>query len=92
MIGQQEVEQGIFKKATEEQIKSLTGKDKGKIWPFSEGKEHGTHNIYKNDPSVANENGVLHEVDSKDFKDLRDINIAFSFFNITQVRLHMFCW
>ncbi|KAI3732390.1 hypothetical protein L1987_63595 [Smallanthus sonchifolius] len=86
LIGQQkqEQEQGIFKKATAEQIESLTQEDKGRKWPFGERKEKGTHSIYKNEPSVANENGILHEVDSNDFPDLRHCNVAFSFFNITR--------
>ncbi|KAK9070118.1 hypothetical protein SSX86_010518 [Deinandra increscens subsp. villosa] len=76
--------QGIFKKATEEQIRSMAGKEESRIWPFGERKERGTHSIYKKEPSVANENGVLHEVDSDDFPDIRDINVAISLFNITR--------
>ncbi|KAL8252980.1 hypothetical protein R6Q59_036673 [Mikania micrantha] len=81
----QKQEQGMFKKATEEQIKSLAGKE-SRIWPFGERKEKGkgTYSIFKKDPSVANDNGILHEVDSGDFPDLRNINVAFSFFNITR--------
>ncbi|KAL8232860.1 hypothetical protein R6Q57_002638 [Mikania cordata] len=81
----QKQEQGMFKKATEEQIKSLAGKE-SRIWPFGERKEKGkgTYSIFKKDPSVANDNGILHEVDSGDFLDLRNINVAFSFFNITR--------
>ncbi|MFS8014572.1 putative rmlC-like cupin domain superfamily, rmlC-like jelly roll protein [Helianthus anomalus] len=86
MVGQQKLQQGVFKKVTEEQIRSFSGEDKSRGWPFGDrkGKGRGTHSIYKNEPSVANENGILHEVDSKDFPDLRDINVAFSLFNITQ--------
>lgn len=61
----------------------MTGKDEGRTWPFGERK--GPYNIFKKNPSVANDNGNLYEVDSDDFSDLRDINVAFSFFNITQV-------
>lgn len=63
----------------------MTGKDEGRTWPFGERK--GPYNIYKKNPSVANDNGNLFEVDSDDFSDLKDINVAFSFFNITQVCL-----
>ncbi|KAI7747799.1 hypothetical protein M8C21_010822 [Ambrosia artemisiifolia] len=87
IVGSQKLQKGVFKKATEEQIRSLAGEDKGRQWPFGDRKERGTHSIYNNEPSVANENGILHEIDSKDFPDLRDINIAFSLFNITQVRI-----
>ncbi|XP_071738232.1 vicilin Cor a 11.0101 [Rutidosis leptorrhynchoides] len=80
--GQQQ-EQGIFKKATEEQIRSMSGRDEGRIWPFGERKQ-GPFNIYRNRPSVANENGVLHEVDSNDLPELREMNVGFSHFNITQ--------
>lgn len=83
LFGQQKQQQGIFKKATEEQIRALSGKDETRTWPFGERK--GPYNIYKEKPSVQNEYGNLHEVDSKDFSDLRDMNVAFSLFNITQV-------
>ncbi|XP_076902097.1 vicilin Cor a 11.0101-like [Bidens hawaiensis] len=82
---QQKGEQGMFKKATPEQIQSFSGEDKGRIWPFGDRKEKNRHtSIYKKDPTVANDNGILHEVNSEDFPDLADINVAFSFFNITQ--------
>ncbi|KAL7582537.1 hypothetical protein Lser_V15G41724 [Lactuca serriola] len=81
LFGQQK-QQGIFKKATEEQIRALSGKDETRTWPFGERK--GPYNIYMEKPSVQNEYGNLHEVDSKDFSDLRDMNVAFSLFNITQ--------
>ncbi|KAF5755793.1 hypothetical protein HanXRQr2_Chr17g0806821 [Helianthus annuus] len=60
MVGQQN---------TEEQIRSLSGEDKSSRWPFGDrkGKGRGTH-MYKNEPSVANENGILHEVDSLIFE------------------------
>ncbi|XP_076958872.1 vicilin Cor a 11.0101-like isoform X2 [Bidens hawaiensis] len=85
IFGQQKVEEAAFKKATPEQIRSLAGEDKGTLWPFGERKEKYLHtSIYEKEPSVANENGILHEFDSKDFSGLKDINVAFSFLNITQ--------
>ncbi|XP_076902104.1 vicilin Jug r 6.0101-like [Bidens hawaiensis] len=85
MFGQQKVEQWAFRKATPEQISSLTGEDEGWLWPFGDRKDKDRHiNIYKKEPSVANENGILHEVNSKDFPALGDINVAFSYYNITQ--------
>ncbi|KAL4558752.1 hypothetical protein LXL04_036954 [Taraxacum kok-saghyz] len=82
LFGQQKQKQGIFKKATEEQIRALSGKDESRSWPFGERK--GPYNIYKNKPSVQNDYGNLHEVDSNDLSDLREMNVAFSLFNITQ--------
>ncbi|KAI3749408.1 hypothetical protein L2E82_20020 [Cichorium intybus] len=82
LFGQQKQEQGMFKKATEEQIRAMSGKEESRTWPFGESK--GPYNIYKNKPSVQNDYGNLHEVDSNDYPDLRDINVAFSLFNITQ--------
>ncbi|XP_076949530.1 vicilin Cor a 11.0101-like [Bidens hawaiensis] len=82
---QQKGEQGMFKKATPEQIQSFSGEDKGRSWPFGDRKEKNRHtSIYKKEPTVANDNGILHEINSKDFPDLADIRVAFSFFNITQ--------
>ena len=89
LFNPQQQQGGVFKKVTEEQIKQLTGRDEVQVWPFGQKKGHnkGPYNIYKNKPSVANENGVLYEVDSDDFNGLREINVAFSLYNITQVRL-----
>ncbi|PWA76944.1 rmlC-like jelly roll fold protein [Artemisia annua] len=86
LFNPQQQQGGVFKKVTEEQIKQLTGKEEGQAWPFGQkkGQKKGPYNIYKNKPSVANENGVLYEVDSDDFNELRDINVAFSLYNITQ--------
>ncbi|XP_024982165.1 vicilin-like antimicrobial peptides 2-2 [Cynara cardunculus var. scolymus] len=75
----QQVQKGVFKKATAEQIKSL---EESRIWPFGEGK--GSYNIFSKSASVQNENGQLHEVDSDDLSELRDIDVAVSFFNISQ--------
>ncbi|KAI3678896.1 hypothetical protein L6452_38200 [Arctium lappa] len=78
----QQMQKGVFKKATEEQIRSL---EESRKWPFGERKgRNGPYNVFEKNPSVQNENGHMHEVDSNDFSDLRDINVAVSFFNITQ--------
>ncbi|GJT06465.1 vicilin-like antimicrobial peptides 2-2 [Tanacetum coccineum] len=82
LFNPQQQQGGVFKKVTEEQIKQLTGKDEVQTWPFGEKK--GPYNIYKNKPTVANENGVLYEVDSDDYNELKEINVAFSLYNITQ--------
>ncbi|KAJ9543030.1 hypothetical protein OSB04_022737 [Centaurea solstitialis] len=70
-----QMQKGVFKKATREQIKSL---EESRIsWPF------GEKNGPKTRPFETN-NGHLHEVDANDFSDLRDANVALSFFNISQ--------
>nr|XP_043638379.1 vicilin Cor a 11.0101 [Erigeron canadensis] len=81
---QQEQQQGIFKRATKEQIRSLSDTDESRLWPFGQRKQGGPYNIYKERPSVTNENGNLHEVDVNDLSELRDMNVAFSLFNISQ--------
>ncbi|XP_051120465.1 vicilin Cor a 11.0101-like [Andrographis paniculata] len=81
LFGQQK--QGAFLKATEDQIRSMSRHKEGGIWPFG-GESKGAVNIYEEGPKHDNKYGQLYEVDSSEYKPLRDLNVAVSLANITQ--------
>lgn len=82
LFGQQK--QGVIIKASPEQIRSMSHHEEGGIWPFG-GESKGTHNLYEQRPVESNQYGQLYLVDSSQFTQLRDLNIAISLANITQV-------
>ncbi|KMT10201.1 hypothetical protein BVRB_5g119620 [Beta vulgaris subsp. vulgaris] len=81
--------EGAIIRASEEQIRALTHEKSGH-WPFGGkgSKESGPFNLLKQSPRESNEFGTLFEVDSNDYRQLRDLNIALSFANITQGSMH----
>ncbi|KAL3849885.1 hypothetical protein ACJIZ3_011767 [Penstemon smallii] len=81
LFGQQK--QGVIIKASEEQIRALSRHEEGGIWPFG-GESKGTFNLYKQRSTQSNQYGQLYEVDSSQFRQLRDLDIAVSLANITQ--------
>ncbi|XP_042055786.1 vicilin Cor a 11.0101-like [Salvia splendens] len=81
LFGQQR--QGAIIKASSEQIRSMSQHQEGGIWPFG-GESKGTHNIYDKRPIYNNNYGQYYEVDSSQFRQLRDLDIAISFSNISQ--------
>ncbi|KAH6754762.1 hypothetical protein C2S53_020587 [Perilla frutescens var. hirtella] len=83
VFGQQR-EGGIIK-ASEEQIRGLSHHQEGGIWPFG-GESKGTHNLYDKRPTYSNENGQYYEVDSSQFRQLRnlDVEIAIALANISE--------
>ncbi|XP_057780858.1 vicilin Cor a 11.0101 [Salvia miltiorrhiza] len=81
LFGQQK--QGAIIKASPEQIRSMSQHQEGGIWPFgSESK--GTHNIYDNRPIYDNQFGQYYEVDASQFRQLRDLDLAISFSNMSE--------
>lgn len=85
LFGQQR--QGAIIKASPEQIRSMSQHQEGGIWPFG-GESKGTHNIYDKRPTHDNEFGQYYEVDSTQFRQLRDLDIAISLTNLTRVNLN----
>ncbi|KAL1550182.1 vicilin-like protein [Salvia divinorum] len=81
LFGQQR--QGAIIKASAEQIRSMSQHQEGGIWPFG-GESKGTHNIYDKRPIYNNNFGQYYEVDSSQFRQLRDLDIAISFSNMSQ--------
>jgi len=81
LLGQQK--QGVIIKASEEQIRSMSHHEEGGVWPFR-GESKGTFNLYQQRPTHSNQYGQLYEVDSSQFRQLRDLDIAVSLANITQ--------
>lgn len=82
LFGQQK--QGVILKASQEQIRAMSHHEEGGIWPFG-GESKGTHNLYEQRPTHSNQYGQLYEVDSSQYRQLRDLDIAISLANITQV-------
>lgn len=80
--------QGVIIKATKEQIESLSKEhEEGTVWPFGgsgETKEKKPFNLLEHESSSSNEFGKLFEAFPERFKQLRDVNIAVSFTNISQ--------
>ncbi|XP_047960314.1 vicilin Cor a 11.0101 [Salvia hispanica] len=81
LFGQQR--QGAIIKASSEQIRSMSQHQEGGIWPFG-GESKGTHNIYDQRPIYNNKYGQYYEVESSQFRQLRDLDIAISFSNMSQ--------
>ncbi|KAL7126632.1 hypothetical protein ABFS83_14G201200 [Erythranthe nasuta] len=81
LFGQQK--QGVIIKASEEQVRAMSHHEEGGIWPFG-GESKGTFNLYDQRPIHSNEYGQLFKVDSSQFRQLRDLDIAISLANITQ--------
>ncbi|KAG6429138.1 hypothetical protein SASPL_107178 [Salvia splendens] len=81
LFGQQR--QGAIIKASSEQIRSMSQHQEGGIWPFG-GESKGTHNIYDKRPIYNNKYGQYYEVESSQFRQLRDLDIAISFSNMSQ--------
>ncbi|KAL8513623.1 hypothetical protein ACS0TY_012924 [Phlomoides rotata] len=77
--------QGAIIKASQEQIKAMSGHGEGGIWPFG-GESKGTnkHNLYEQRPAQSNQYGQLYEVDSNQFRQLRDLDVAVSLANISR--------
>ncbi|KAL8138926.1 hypothetical protein V2J09_004927, partial [Rumex salicifolius] len=60
-------------------------------WPFGGGgarTSNGPFNLFRQRPTHSNEFGKLIEVDSDDFKQLRDLDLRVSFANITEGGMH----
>ncbi|XP_073526088.1 uncharacterized protein [Phyllobates terribilis] len=84
-------DQGIVKKASREQIRALSQKSEEGAWPFGGAgarTSNGPFNLFRQRPLHNNEFGKLIEVDSDDFKQLRDLNLRITFANITQGGMH----
>ncbi|KAL5792886.1 hypothetical protein ACOSP7_001480 [Xanthoceras sorbifolium] len=78
-------EQGVFVKASKEQIKALSGtsEEGGGIWPFGS-RSKGTFELFKQSPTQSNKFGKLYEVDYNDYPPLEDIDLAISYANISR--------
>lgn len=81
LFGQQT--QGAIIKASSEQIRSMSQHQEGGIWPFG-GESKGTHNIYDQRPIYNNKYGQYYEVEPSQFRQLRDLDVAISFSNMSQ--------
>ncbi|KAH7517239.1 hypothetical protein FEM48_Zijuj09G0041800 [Ziziphus jujuba var. spinosa] len=75
---------GSIMKVSKEQVQGLSKRGEGGsgIWPF--GSESGSFNLFRKRPSKANKYGHLHEVDSKDYEELQNLNLMISYANITR--------
>lgn len=58
----------------------------GGIWPFG-GESKGSHNLYDRRPTYSNDYGQYYEVEATQFRQLRDIDVAISLANISEVML-----
>uniref|UniRef100_A0A803MFJ7 Cupin type-1 domain-containing protein n=1 Tax=Chenopodium quinoa TaxID=63459 RepID=A0A803MFJ7_CHEQI len=81
--------EGAIIRASEEQIKALTH-EKGSHWPFGGkgSRDSAPFHLLRQNPRESNDFGSLFEVDSNDYRQLRDLNVAVSFANITQGSMH----
>lgn len=79
--------EGTIIKASREQIRSLSRPEEfiPRIWPFSEGDTERPFNLLKQDPWQSNKFGRLFEADPGEFRQLRDLNVAVAFANMTKV-------
>ncbi|CAM8927997.1 unnamed protein product [Rhodiola kirilowii] len=86
LFGQQR--QGVIIKASKEKIQSLSKEhEESGVWPFrgtTESKGRRPLNLFEQKPTSSNEFGQLFEACPEEFRQLRDINVAVSFTNITQ--------
>ncbi|CAM8925617.1 unnamed protein product [Rhodiola kirilowii] len=86
LFGQQR--QGVIIKASKEKIQSLSKEhEESGVWPFrgtTESKGRRPFNLFEQKPTSSNEFGQLFEACPEEFRQLRDINVAVSFTNITQ--------
>ena len=78
---------GVIVKASEQQIRALSQREKGGIFPFPFGTSESKRvfNLLSREPSISNRYGRLHEVDANEFPQLQDIDVAVSYSNITKV-------
>ncbi|XP_023547904.1 sucrose-binding protein-like [Cucurbita pepo subsp. pepo] len=78
--------EGTIIKASREQIRSLSRPEEfiPRIWPFSEGDTERPFNLLKQDPWQSNKFGRLFEADPGEFRQLRDLNVAVAFANMTK--------
>lgn len=81
--------EGAIIKASEEQIRALTH-EKGSHWPFGGKGSRGSapFHLLRQNPRESNDFGSLFEVDSNDYRQLRDLDVAVAFANITQGSMH----
>lgn len=85
LFGQQN--QGAFIKASEEQIRAMSHQEEeGGVWPFKS--ESKGFNLFNKRASQSNDYGQLFEATFNDYKQLRDMNVAVSFANITKGSMH----
>ncbi|KAL8523009.1 hypothetical protein ACS0TY_013104 [Phlomoides rotata] len=83
LLGQQK--QGAIIKASGEQIRAMSAQGEGAIWPFrGESKGTNKHNLYEQRPAHSNQYGQLYEIDSNQFRQLRDLDVAISLANISR--------
>ncbi|KAL2547348.1 7S globulin [Forsythia ovata] len=81
LFGQQR--QGAILKASQEQIRAMSREEEGGQWPFG-GQSKGSVNIYEQRPSQSNQYGKLYEVDSRQYRQLQDIDVSVSLANVTK--------
>ncbi|CAN4093697.1 unnamed protein product [Withania somnifera] len=81
LFGQQR--EGVIIRASEEQIRVMSQHEEGGIWPFG-GESKGSVNIYRQRPLHSNQYGQFYEVDDSHYRQLEDLDISFSFSNITE--------
>ncbi|KAL8513632.1 hypothetical protein ACS0TY_012933 [Phlomoides rotata] len=83
LLGQQK--QGAIIKVSQEQIRAMSAQGEGGIWPFrGESKGTNKHNLYEQRPAHSNQYGQLYEIDSNQFRQLRDFDVAISLANISR--------
>ncbi|KAK4848676.1 hypothetical protein QYF36_015984 [Acer negundo] len=84
LFSRREQGQGVFVKASKEQIRALSDSEKiGGIWPFGS-QSRGTYRFFKRPPTKCNNFGQLYEADRNVYPPLEDDDLSISYANISQ--------
>ncbi|KAK3193744.1 hypothetical protein Dsin_025054 [Dipteronia sinensis] len=84
LFSRREQGQGVFVKASKEQIRALSvSEESGGIWPFG-GQSRGTLRLFKKHPTQSNNFGKLYEADRNDYPPLEEEDLSISYANISQ--------
>ncbi|KAM7256642.1 hypothetical protein ACFE04_012383 [Oxalis oulophora] len=79
---------GVIVKASKQQIESMSQHEEGgsSMWPFPAGEASrgGPFRLFKQKATESNDYGELFEVDSSEYRPLRDLDVQVSFANITK--------
>ena len=86
LFERQDQDQGVFVKASREQIRALSDTEESSgIWPFGSQSSKGTFRLFKKRPTHSNRFGQHYEVDHNDYSPLEHFDyVTLSFANITQ--------
>ncbi|KAK2648382.1 hypothetical protein Ddye_015871 [Dipteronia dyeriana] len=84
LFSRREQGQGVFVKASKEQIRALSDREEsGGIWPFRS-QSRGTFRLFKQHSTQSNNFGKLYEADHDDYPPLEEENLSVSYANISR--------